>query len=772
MDDYIHNYINESNCINEISYMNGKYFGLKYLKENPELYYSLPDSLKVDKKIISISISKKPTIIKNINKSFLQDKEIIELALSKNNTHNKNICKCMYDFIPENIKNDRDFILYMIEKYHICICFISDNLKDDFEIGFKSLLKESFNYNFLSKKLKNEKIIALKALSIDSNEFIYLPKKLLSNYDFMMKALHINPCNTTKYISYILLENKNVIYSLIKNNNYALNYYDNNINKRFFFFFMLLLNKNENIYCHNKAGSHFQLKINYNNYHDIYYSINIKQFFDIKYNIDNTTINDKLIQNYINLKLNMNTTNEIIYPKDGSITLNHYPYNILNSSSYFQKSKEYVLNMIKYDFLNYEDLDLTFKMDVDVIKSFILKKYDIMKHIPEELKYNKEIILIFLDEMIKNQSKLPLSDFINPYSVFVNTDEDIMLKLIQLDFNNFELASSKLTENKNFISKALLINKKIINFLYNKESLEYIKNNYSMLLEHVSNNGKLIKYLPEKLLTNEILKAAVNNNFKVIKHIPEKLFKKEYVKIALNNNARAILYSPKKYRDNIYYWINAIEKDDTIFNYFPFHKDKLIVKNLLFKNINILNYIHNSKFAKNDILEAIERSNSKILHLKLLKKSNILLSYKIKEKAIIKNPENYKYLPSSSLEDEKLLYVFLDSINSKKEFKEINEDINFNISKRFLSNREIFLKILKSNILIKNITWIPINFRNDVKIIIFALMKNENNLFFASKRLRRNKSYINKNDIVKHFKFFIPKNIIIKYMDEFNSPNF
>jgi uncharacterized cysteine cluster protein YcgN (CxxCxxCC family) len=78
--------------------------------------------------------------------------------------------------------------------------------------------------------------------------------------------------------------------------------------------------------------------------------------------------------------------------------------------------------------------------------------------------------------------------------------------------------------------------------------------NYKEALKEVTkNNGYILKALPEKFLTSELLETAIKNNGKALEYVPEKYKTKRLCEIALDDpnlgfNDKILEYIPEKFR--------------------------------------------------------------------------------------------------------------------------------------------------------------------------------------------------------------------------------
>jgi hypothetical protein len=197
---------------------------------------SLLNRFKDDKDIIFAAVNFNFKNIKFSSLKLINTKEIILTTI--NNFNDSYIDGC-------TSKTDLNIITYLFEN-------ISDNMKDDKEIMLCAVYCYKLLYNFASNRLKNDKDIILYYLSrsqdwdMDSSHIIYnfldnmennLKDIIKDDKDIILNVIKINK----KYIqlaSTKLINDKDIVYYMVNinnnnmsqnnNDNYDLNYYDDN----------------------------------------------------------------------------------------------------------------------------------------------------------------------------------------------------------------------------------------------------------------------------------------------------------------------------------------------------------------------------------------------------------------------------------------------------------------------------------------------------------------------------------------------------------------
>ena len=263
-----------------------------------------------------------------------------------------------------------------------------------------------------------------------------------------------------------------------------------------------------------------------------------------------------------------------------------------------------------------------------------------------------------------------------------------------------------------------------------------IKDNEKNILKKIKKNGLELEFVPDKFKNNEIIVLAAvkqnglalefaSNNLKnnkkiIITAINQNIHVLDFLHIWIKNckhilnnfnykDDKKIIFKIIKYKESFYEYLNNNIKEDINIT-----KKLLKVNNnifyfllpIMFENIDILllglnsDYIIKTEQTKEDILkiiiDAINR-NITILdffHIWIKNYKNILddLDYIHDKKIIFKiieyNPTLYEYLNNNIKED----------VNITKELIEVNDKIIYHLSYKIMSNIDIILLCLDSNV--------------------------------------------------------------------------
>lgn len=176
----------------------------------------------------------------------------------------------------------------------------------------------------------------------------------------------------------------------------------------------------------------------------------------------------------------------------------------------------------------------------------------IVSIIPDELKYhNKKIVLLILDYLPK-------------YYMFISeelkNDNDVIKKVIEKKPSYIQYIPEKKLTYINVMT-AIKLNGCVLQYLPNK-----YKNNYSINLEAVKNNGTAVKYSTYKKNFNIAL-TAVSNNGRAIMYLKNFRANEKIMLTAVTSYGVALKYATKKLQNNYDIVFNAVNQCGVALNY-------------------------------------------------------------------------------------------------------------------------------------------------------------------------------------------------------------
>ncbi len=148
---------------------------------------NIPDELKNDKNFISVATNEAFYNFRYASDKLKNDKEFI-LELLKENTD-------IFDDISEKLKDNKEFILTLFENEIDTFGFfsnISDRLLDDKDIALLVLKESPSHISYISDRLKNDIELATIAVKGSYYNFNYVSDELKNNKDFAIEFLKDN----------------------------------------------------------------------------------------------------------------------------------------------------------------------------------------------------------------------------------------------------------------------------------------------------------------------------------------------------------------------------------------------------------------------------------------------------------------------------------------------------------------------------------------------------------------------------------------------------
>ena len=194
LDIYIIDYVsykikNDPDIILNIMTNNDKIYNFKLNHQFPCIRYILnnvSNNLLHNKDFIKSIIEKCQEAFEYIPEDLKNDKDFIIELLDKGYTR-------ILDYISEDLKNDKDFIITIIEKYDDFILFkTSPEIKNDFNVVKCSINKYGMSLEFASDNLKDNEIIVTMAIEKHIHAIIYASDRLKQDKTFIIKCLKID----------------------------------------------------------------------------------------------------------------------------------------------------------------------------------------------------------------------------------------------------------------------------------------------------------------------------------------------------------------------------------------------------------------------------------------------------------------------------------------------------------------------------------------------------------------------------------------------------
>ena len=176
---------------------------LKYLCNN------VSNNLINNKDFIKSIIEKCQEAFEYIPYELKNDKDFIFELLDEGNTR-------ILEYISNNLKNDEDFVIRIIENYDDYVLHdISTEIKNNFNVVKCSVEHNSMTIQFASDQLKDNEIIVTTAIKDNINALKYASDRLKKDKTFIIKCLKINK-DIIDYINIFFESTKlyNIFYNL------------------------------------------------------------------------------------------------------------------------------------------------------------------------------------------------------------------------------------------------------------------------------------------------------------------------------------------------------------------------------------------------------------------------------------------------------------------------------------------------------------------------------------------------------------------------------
>jgi hypothetical protein len=171
---------NDKNIFKLNNDINIKFPYIKYILHN------VSNNLLHNKDFIKSIIEKCQEAFEYIPEDLKNDKDFIFELLDEGYT-------TILDYISEDLKNDKDFIITIIEKYDDFILFkTSPEIKNNFDVVKCSVNKYGMSLEFASDNLKDNEIIVTMAIEKHIHAIIYASDRLKQDKTFVIKCLKID----------------------------------------------------------------------------------------------------------------------------------------------------------------------------------------------------------------------------------------------------------------------------------------------------------------------------------------------------------------------------------------------------------------------------------------------------------------------------------------------------------------------------------------------------------------------------------------------------
>lgn len=442
--------------------------------------------LKLKKRIANHFFNKKSFIIDSIKstkekKSLIsiyrimplklqQDLEIIHFILKENPSN--------IDYIPDDLKDSKDFMMYVINKYQ-CVKKVNSTLANDIDI-VKALITVNGKCLLDYPQFQNNEEIVNIALSTYPHIDI-IGESIIIKKEVVLPFLIKNPENCEKLLKKApIFSNDLDIMKLCVQKNYRLlshsnTLYDNeelraisvNVSKNIILLTPLLMKDRELVIS----------------------LLNFKED-----NIHNAIQNIDFICQYGQDK-------EIV-----QLIINSFP-NMIESFPYFKHDKEMIIYALSKKLNNVSFIDSNLLNDKELMASFLEKSFSNYKKLPYDLKNDMDFILPFIHNSTAYLEVIKNSNFINDYNFHIAVISrfpqafELMSPMSSL-YNNPHIILHYLssTKDKNI---PIVLNKDII-IQYGEQTPDTLN---AIILKHVLTEKldyKLNKDLSKPIVVNKV----------------------------------------------------------------------------------------------------------------------------------------------------------------------------------------------------------------------------------------------------------------------------
>lgn len=237
-------------------------------------------------------------------------------------------------------------------------------------------------------------------------------------------------------------------------------------------------------------------------------------------------------------------------------------------------NKDFVMKVLKYSYVEYENIGDSLKKDFDIIKKKGVKDISYFSH--DILRNERKLIEIIKNSHSKN---FVSTNFLSIHGV--NKSKSFFYALVGSSNGEicFKWADKSLKSDFKFIEKCISLNPKIIKFV-NKNIPKFEK----LILKAISKDGEVLKYVGKRNLS-----------------------KKNYILISSKTFPEIYQYINKKLRTDKQIALSCILKDPKMIKFSDkkIKQNKKIILKLLYKDISFFKYIDKKLKIDRDILKSL-----------------------------------------------------------------------------------------------------------------------------------------------------------------------
>ena len=161
------------------------------------------DEIRADKEFMKTVVAAEPYALRYLDKELLLDKNFL-------NGFRDDFVAGLLESGPEELKNDRDFVLKYIGWDASSIKYLSDEFKNDREIALKAAKSNGYVMSYVSDELKKDRDFVLEVVRIDGTAIEHIAEELLSDREIALAAVS-KYGGAMKYIDKKFYSDKDII---------------------------------------------------------------------------------------------------------------------------------------------------------------------------------------------------------------------------------------------------------------------------------------------------------------------------------------------------------------------------------------------------------------------------------------------------------------------------------------------------------------------------------------------------------------------------------
>ena len=148
-----------------------------------------------------------------VPKEYYQDKSFVIKAMALDSD--------AFQYAPENIRADREFILSLIRDRNIgrlCVSFLQyalPNVRSDRELMSEAIKREGGSLQWANNELRADKEFLLASIKSNAEALQYAPEEMRSNREIVLEAVKQN-CWTLSYASDALKDDEEIVRTAIE----------------------------------------------------------------------------------------------------------------------------------------------------------------------------------------------------------------------------------------------------------------------------------------------------------------------------------------------------------------------------------------------------------------------------------------------------------------------------------------------------------------------------------------------------------------------------